>query len=81
MIVRQPIPNPDEEDIAPNSKVWWRRFWEGRNHVSYAGIITAGIGAGEAILSSSIILRVTGIVLIAIGTGVFVDQFSHLFTN
>ncbi|MEM3845134.1 MAG: hypothetical protein QXU98_06465 [Candidatus Parvarchaeota archaeon] len=74
------IVNPDELDIASNVGVWWSRFFRGYNHVSYAALITAGIGIYQVITSYSLSGRIIGAVLLLLGGTIFVDMYSHLFT-
>ena len=74
------IPNPDRQDIAKNWKQWMHRFLTGHTHVTYALLISAGVGAYLVTLNS-IPMRLIGVLLIATGAGGAADQAGHLFTN
>ncbi len=75
------VVNPDLLDIAPNFKIWLWRFFHGYCHVTYAGLITWGIGFYVALAFHIIVLQVVGLVLVALGTSIAVEQAAHLFTN
>lgn len=74
------IPNPDRQDIAKNWKQWMHRFLTFRTHVTYALLISAGVGIYLLTLDS-LILRLIGGLLIATGAGGAADQAGHLFSN
>ena len=74
-------PNPDRLDIAPDFRAWSRRLIRLRCHVCNAAIITGVIGVLLALLESSLFLRIAGIVLVALGVAIIVDQGAHLFSN
>ncbi len=74
------VVNPNELDIAGSQKVWWQRFFRGHNHIAYAALIVSGIGLYEVVVGG-LVERVIGAVLLLLGGTIFVDEYSHLFTN
>ena len=73
------VVNPNELDIAGSQKIWWQRFFRGHNHISYAALIVSGIGIYE--VTGGMVERILGAILLMLGATIFVDNYSHLFTN
>ena len=73
------IPNPTKQDIKSNFSEWLKAFLSGKTHVTYAGILDIGIGIYLHFASAS--LFYISVLLVIIGTGVAVDEASHLFSN
>lgn len=73
------IPNPTKQDIKSNFSEWLKAFLSGKTHVTYAGIIDIGIGIYLHFVFAS--LFYISVLLVIIGTGVAVDEASHLFSN
>ena len=78
-IMTNSIPNPTKQDIKSNFSEWLKAFLSGKTHVTYAGILDIGIGIYLHFASAS--LFYISVLLVIIGTGVAVDEASHLFSN
>lgn len=73
------VVNPDIQDIAENWKEWFHAFLSGKTHVTYAGIINIILAVILHFQAPSTYF--IQLALAITGTGIAVDEASHLFSN